>query len=107
MASGKSALAGPLAALSGTQDPLPSLHHLKLLTGSDCWRSFYKNSVKAPNTSAAPTSNCSKKPLRIGPHHARAATFALILVGDPYLLSALRLRSIGHFISRIAAHATD
>src|SRR5258708_24780267 len=32
-------------------------------------------------------------------------TFALILVGDPYLLSVLRLRSHRALYSRIAAHA--
>src|SRR5439155_1149455 len=31
--------------------------------------------------------------------------FALVLVGDPYLLSALRLRSHRALYSRIAAHA--
>ena len=52
---GKSAMAGRWLRSLEPKAYFPVCITQASLTGSDCWRSFYKNSAKPPNTSAAPT----------------------------------------------------
>ncbi len=123
----------PLAALSGTQGLLPSLHHPSLLDRDRTAGALFTKTRQSPQTPAQHQPEIARRSFhRTGPHipvllldeaqnYAMSAleemrmllglnlpeqpTFALILVGDPYLLSVLRLRSHRALYSRIAAHA--